>query len=954
MKRMLINATQPEELRVAIADGQQLMDLDIEVPSQEQKKSNIYKAKITRVEPSLEACFVEFGSTRHGFLPLKEISREYYQQKFRNQDGKVSIRDAVKEGQEIIIQVEKEERGNKGAALTTFISLAGRYLVLMPNNPSAGGVSRRITGDDRQHLREQLDQVTAPEDVGIIVRTAGVGREAEELQWDLDYLVQLWDSITKAAAERKAPFLIFQESNLFIRALRDHLRNDIGEILVDNKETFEKAQEFMQSVMPHNLRKLKLYEDQVPLFSRYQIESQIESAFARTVHLPSGGSIVFDPTEALLSIDINSARATKGSDIEDTACNTNLEAAEEIARQLRLRDLGGLIVIDFIDMMSRKNQRAVENKLRDALKLDKARVQTGKISRFGLLEMSRQRLRPSLGESSQIICPRCDAQGHIRSVESLALSILRLAEEEAMKEFTGQVIVQAPTKVANFLLNEKRGVLNEVELRHKVPIVLLSNEAMVTPAFEIHRVRKSEVTDDPSYSRVQKPEAELVANELTQNRAQAPVAAVQAVAPSSPAPVRQATPSEADVAAEAQAVTKEAGFFSRLGKMLFSGGEIASRETVTPAAAPKTAVAARPGEQNDDFDSNAAGQRRTSKKKTSQRKPQRDRNQADGANTRRTSKRGGKKTSKKAAGEQDNKQEQSAQQGNQQNQVKPEGESGEKKPRRRRSRGGRRRGGRKNNANRENQAAGSDQDQNQQADQASGNQSDVQASKPDSQANPPESGQQPATEQAKKKPAASKKVPARKARTDAKAAEAKADAQADTRADSKGNDSAGPAADPDKSSQANEKPAGNVKAESKAEAKAAKKSESKPADTTEAAPKADSKPAAKAKTKSESESADAPKKAAKKTSKRTAKKRSKKTSGEQTGPAASGDTKSPQKSDSASAGKPVSEPASIPTAAAKPPAGTAPAPDTGPKAKPVGDTKGIYTLTPGNDKPPAE
>jgi len=626
MKRMLINATQPEELRVAVADGQQMLDLDIEVPSQEQKKSNIYKGKITRVEPSLEACFVEFGSTRHGFLPLKEISREYYAPKHRKTDGKVPIRDAVKEGQEIIIQVEKEERGNKGAALTTFISLAGRYLVLMPNNPSAGGVSRRITGDDRQHLREQLDQVTAPEGVGIIVRTAGVGREAEELQWDLDYLVQLWDSITKAATERKAPFLIFQESNLFIRALRDHLRKDIGEILVDNPDTYKAAQEFMQSVMPHNLRKLKLYEDQVPLFSRYQIESQIESAFARTVHLPSGGSVVFDPTEALLSIDINSARATKGSDIEETAYNTNLEAAEEIARQLRLRDLGGLIVIDFIDMMSRKNQRSVENKLREALKLDKARVQTGKISRFGLLEMSRQRLRPSLGESSQIICPRCDGQGHIRSVESLALSILRLAEEEAMKEFTGQVIVQVPTKVANFLLNEKRAMLNEAEQRHKVPIVLLGNEHMVTPAFEIHRVRKSEVSDDASYTRVEKPEAELVANEVTQNRAKAPVAAVQPIAPATPAPVRQVeeTPetTQAAASASAEAVKEEAGFFTRLGKLLFSGSE----ESADSSDKGKTDARASTGagqSASDKPSSSSTTRKRGGRKKTSKRSAQR-------------------------------------------------------------------------------------------------------------------------------------------------------------------------------------------------------------------------------------------------------------------------------------------------------------------------------------------
>ncbi len=726
MKRMLINATQPEELRVAIADGQQLLDLDIEVPSQEQKKSNIYKGKITRVEPSLEACFVEFGSTRHGFLPLKEISREYYQANVRDKEGKVSIRDAVKEGQEIIIQVEKEERGNKGAALTTYISLAGRYLVLMPNNPDAGGVSRRITGDDRQHLREQLDAVTAPEGVGIIIRTAGVGREAEELQWDLDYLVQLWEAITKAAGERKAPFLVYQESNLFIRALRDHLRNDIGEILVDHEGTFQDAQDFMQSVMPHNLRKLKLYKDQVPLFSRYQIESQIESAFARQVELPSGGSVVFDPTEAMLSIDINSARATKGSDIEETAYHTNLEAAEEIARQLRLRDLGGLIVIDFIDMMSRKNQRAVENKLRDALKLDKARVQTGKISRFGLLEMSRQRLRPSLGESSQIICPRCDGQGHIRSVESLALSIMRLAEEEAMKEFTGQVIVQAPTKVTNFLLNEKRGAVQDLERRHRVPIVLIGNEHMVTPAFEILRVRKSEVTDENSYDRVQAPEPELVANASTQARAKAQVAAVQGLTPSSPAPNRpDRDPAQDQAAAPAAPLApvedprKEPSFFSRLGRMLFAGGE--EKGAVTPATpAPKPAAKEPQRKQPEPSAKEAASEERPSKptRKTSAKKSPRKKaaRKTDGrkgggrGKSQQTAKQdqGGKQSQegKQDAAKADSQQANQGPDGNRKPQQQASEDGPKKKTRRRRSRGGRRRGAKKSEDGANNQAQG--------------------------------------------------------------------------------------------------------------------------------------------------------------------------------------------------------------------------------------------------------
>ena len=567
MKRMLINATQPEELRVAIAEGQQLVDLDIEVPSQEQKKSNVYKGKITRVEPSLEACFVEFGSTRHGFLPLKEICESCYIKDVKNKSGKVAIRDAVREGQEIIVQVEKEERGNKGAALTTYISLAGRYLVLMPTNPSAGGVSRRITGNDRDHLREQLQNVTTPDNVGIIVRTAGVGRDAEELQWDLDYLLQLWSAIEQAASKRSAPFLIYQESNLFIRALRDHLRNDIGEILIDNETVYNDAREFMQQVMPHNLNKLKLYSDQIPLFNRYQIESQIESAFARTVHLPSGGAVVFDHTEALLSIDINSARATKGSDIEETAYNTNMESANEIARQLRLRDLGGLIVIDFIDMTSRKHQREVEECLRRAMQIDKARVQIGRISRFGLLEMSRQRLRPSLGESSQETCPRCEGHGTIRSVESLALSILRLVEEEVMKDYTGQLIVQAPTEVINFLHNEKRAALAEVESRHRVPIVMLANQHLVTPHFEIMRVRKSDVSDDASYTRVETPEAQVVANERSQSSAVAlPTPAVNRIVPDRPAPSR--TEENAPGIEE-----KAPGLFARLANILFHSKE---------------------------------------------------------------------------------------------------------------------------------------------------------------------------------------------------------------------------------------------------------------------------------------------------------------------------------------------------------------------------------------------
>ncbi len=607
MKRMLINATQPEELRVAVAEGQHLFDLDIEVPSQEQKKSNVYKGKITRVEPSLEACFVEFGSSRHGFLPLKEICPSSYSKDASRKGGKIAIRDAVKEGQEIIVQVEKEERGNKGAALTTYISLAGRYLVLMPTNPTAGGVSRRITGNDRDHLREQLQKVTSPDNVGIIVRTAGVGRDAEELQWDLDYLLQLWTAIEQAAAKRSAPFLVYQESNLFIRALRDHLRNDIGEILVDNETVFNDAREFMQQVMPHNLSKLKLYTDQVPLFNRYQIETQIESAFARTVHLPSGGAVVFDHTEALLSIDINSARATKGSDIEETAYNTNMESANEIARQLRLRDLGGLIVIDFIDMTSRRHQREVEECLRSAMQIDKARVQIGRISRFGLLEMSRQRLRPSLGESSQETCPRCEGHGTIRSVESLALSILRLVEEEVMKDYTGQIIVQAPTEVINFLHNEKRAALADVESRHKVPIVMLANQYLVTPHFEILRVRKSDVSSDPSYTRVEQPEAQVVANERSQaNAISVPAPAVKRIVPEHPAPTRTEE--------------KAPGLFTRLANILFSHPK--EEEKSKPAQRKKTTkkTSSQRGDQQSrrrPASSQQQSNRRTTKKRTS-------------------------------------------------------------------------------------------------------------------------------------------------------------------------------------------------------------------------------------------------------------------------------------------------------------------------------------------------
>ncbi|WP_443638294.1 ribonuclease E [Candidatus Njordibacter sp. Uisw_058] len=487
MKRMLINATHSEELRVALVDGQRMFDLDIESGAREQKKANIYRGRITRVEPSLEAAFVDYGSERHGFLPLKEISREYF--KDQSQSSRSSIRELVKEGQEIVVQIDKEERGNKGAALTTFISLAGRYLVLMPNNPRAGGISRRIEGEERSQLRDVMNQLTVPAESGVIVRTAGIGRSAEDIQWDLDYLQQLWDSITVASDKHPAPFLIYQESNVIIRAMRDYLRPDISEVLIDEPKVYQDVLTFVQQVMPSYENKIKLYDQETPLFNRFQIESQIETAFQREVTLPSGGAIVIDPTEALVSIDINSARATKGSDIEETALNTNLEAAEEIARQLRLRDMGGLVVIDFIDMGPMRNQRAVENKLRDSLKLDRARVQVGRISRFGLMEMSRQRLRPSLGETSGIVCPRCSGQGSIRDVASLALSIIRLINEEASKDRSAEIRVVLPVNMATYLLNEKRAEILEVEKTAGVRIVIIPNPQMDTPHFEVSRLR---------------------------------------------------------------------------------------------------------------------------------------------------------------------------------------------------------------------------------------------------------------------------------------------------------------------------------------------------------------------------------------------------------------------------------------------------------------------------------
>ncbi len=583
MKKILINATQPEEVRVAMVDGQKLYDLDIENRQRVQTKANVYKARITRVEPSLEAAFVDFGADRHGFLPLKEISPDYYRSRAPEGEGKIRIKDVLKEGTEVIVQVDKEERGTKGAALTTYISLAGRYMVLMPNNPKAGGISRRIEGEDRSELKDSLSQLTLPDGMGVIIRTAGVGRTTEELQWDLDYLLQLWDSIAKANEENKAPVLIYQESDVIIRAVRDYLRDDIDQVLIDDPAAYQRAADFVGMVMPRYKNRLKRYEDPLALFNRFQIEGQIETAFQREVRLPSGGSIVIDPTEALVSIDINSARATKGGDIEQTALQTNLEAADEIARQLRLRDMGGLVVIDFIDMSSNRNQRAVENRIREALELDRARVQIGRISRFGLLEMSRQRLRPSLGETSGMVCPRCTGQGTIRDTKSLALAILRLIQEEASKERTGEVQAIVPVDVSAFLLNEKRADINDIESRTAVRIVVVASPYLDTPHFEVRRLRDDEVDQSRRLSfDIEMPSpSEPALEAANENPTSAPEALVRDIKPEGPAPVITDEPRESRGAKRKrqQAATRESkkaaspGLFARLWAMLFGDPE---------------------------------------------------------------------------------------------------------------------------------------------------------------------------------------------------------------------------------------------------------------------------------------------------------------------------------------------------------------------------------------------
>ncbi|WOJ95832.1 ribonuclease E [Congregibacter brevis] len=600
MKKMLINATHAEEMRVALVDGQKLYDLDIENRTRLQKKANIYVGKITRVEPSLEAAFVDFGAERHGFLSVKEIAREYFYRNPKDIDGKFSIRDVVKEGTRLIVQVDKEERGNKGAALTTFISLPGRYMVLMPNNPRAGGISRRIEGDDRAELREALSALDIPDGMGVIIRTAGVGRSAEELQWDLNYLLQLWEAVSKAGEENRSPVLLYQESNVIIRAVRDYLRDDVDQVLIDSPDAFKQAMDFVSMVMPKYQQRIKLYEDNIPLFNRFQIESQIESAFQREVRLPSGGSIVIDPTEALVSIDINSARATKGVNIEETALQTNLEAADEVARQLRLRDMGGLVVIDFIDMLAARNQRAVENRMRDALAIDRARVQVGRISRFGLLEMSRQRLRPSLGETSAIVCPRCTGQGSIRDTKSLSLSILRLLEEEAIKDRSAEVRAIVPVDVAAYLLNEKRVALSEIESLTRVRVLVIPNPNLETPHFEVTRLRDDEVDGDQQTSYkvdIAVPDADSI-SDSHDNSLPSQEALVQTIAPTAaPAPV-EAVESEApaSVAATAAvagaAVAAKPGLAQRLWVSFFGDPNAESEEATAEAKKEAPAPAA--------------------------------------------------------------------------------------------------------------------------------------------------------------------------------------------------------------------------------------------------------------------------------------------------------------------------------------------------------------------------
>jgi len=615
---MLFNATQEEELRVAMVDGQRLYDLNIELPASERKKANIYKGKITRVEPSLEAAFVNYGADRHGFLPLKEVSPEYYVNEHGG--GKPNIREVLREGQDIVVQIDKEERGNKGAALTTYVSLAGRFIVLKPNKSKSGGVSRRIVGDDRDLARQSLKEVHIPDDMSVILRTAGIDRSAEELEWDLNNLLAIWEAIKTVVVQRQSPFLIYRESDSVVRALRDYLTNEVGEILIDDEKAHEQAREFIEQVMPHNLRKLKHYVDPVPLFTRYQIESQIESAFAHQVNLPSGGSMVIDHTEALVSIDINSARATKGGDIEATALQTNVEAADELGRQLRLRDLGGLVVIDFIDMGPQKHQREVETRLREAVRQDRARVQIGKISRFGLLEMSRQRLRPSLGESAHLTCPRCSGVGTIRSVESLALAILRIIGEEARKERTAKVIAQLPVEVATYLLNEKRDWVQSVEQRHEMQVIMVANSALETPHYIVRRVRDDQLelpeNTGTSYNLIEAEEDQLIPKAV-QPKPPADLPAVASKVDTTPAPSPKPKPAPA-----AQAEPEQPGLLTRFFG-LFSASDSDGETAEAAGSAARESSRSRGGQrgrQRGDSQRSDGGRKTSRSKKKTTRK----------------------------------------------------------------------------------------------------------------------------------------------------------------------------------------------------------------------------------------------------------------------------------------------------------------------------------------------
>ena len=815
MKRMLINATQEEELRMAMVDGQRLYDLNIEAPASQRKKANIYKGKITRIEPSLEAAFVDYGGDRHGFLPLKEISSEYFVKDAKS-SGKTNIKDVLKEGQDIVVQVDKEERGNKGAALTTFVSLAGRFIVLKPNKSRSGGVSRRIVGQDRDAARKSLNEIVIPDGMSVILRTAGIDRSAEELAWDLENLLTVWTAILNVVLERPSPFLIYRESDSVVRALRDYLTNEIGEILIDDEQTYKDAVEHVEQTMPHNIKKIKHYVDPVPLFTRFQIESQIESAFAHTVHLPSGGSIVIDHTEALVSIDINSARATKGGDIEATALNTNLEAADEVARQLRIRDLGGLVVIDFIDMGPSKHQRDVENRLREAVRQDRARVQIGKISRFGLLEMSRQRLRPSIGESSHMTCPRCSGFGTIRSVESLALAILRLVGEEARKERTSKVIAQLPVEVSTYLLNEKRDWVQNLEDRNDTQVVLVANPLLETPHYEVRRVRDDQ-TDLPentgvSYSLADSaPEPESPQAILERKAIEAPV--VGTLKPSKPAPKRQKPAPEPKA--------KKKGLFASIVSM-FKGDDADEEQNQSRRS--------KGGKQSHGGRGQKA-KRRGSESRGGQRKPTQKKTASKKAASKKTAKKtGARRKPAQKEGQQQQLPEKRTDQGDE-NKNEPKRSS-----RSRRSRGGRRR---RRSEDKPEQTADTQPQTNEAPQQESAAQAETPKKRAPRKKTPAKQSQeQQAPEQtpADTAPASEKPSGPPRARTDA-------ERTADTESKPKPRRRRKPAAD---KTEANP----GAKAETRAETEPKPKAESKP--QAESKPKAEPKPQAESKPQVES------------------------------------------------------------------------------------------------------